>query len=221
MEQLVVVWNDYVKLKEEAVKRTKKSKSYISSAVSVTDGDTKPHIFDEDYNKLVTRAEAAIKRIAGIESVYYERFKSEITDRIGSNYHILEDAMGVFDALYEDLKAGYLSNLQEILHADLFSSFLEQAEYLLSEGFKDAAAVIAGSTLEQHIRNLCKKNNIELRKQKNEDVIYRKVSELKDELAKNKIIPSNDINLITSWIQIRNKSAHGEYDYYNQADVKL
>ena len=37
------------------------------------------------------------------------------------------------------------------------------AEYLLHEGYKDSAAVIAGSTLESHLRALCNKNGIDIK----------------------------------------------------------
>ncbi len=36
------------------------------------------------------------------------------------------------------------------------------AEYLLKEGYKDPAAVITGSTLEEHLRKLCIKNGIDI-----------------------------------------------------------
>ncbi len=34
------------------------------------------------------------------------------------------------------------------------------AEHLLDEGYKDAATVIAGSSLEPHLRQLCQKSGI-------------------------------------------------------------
>jgi hypothetical protein len=61
---------------------------------------------------------------------------------------------GVLRALRADYEAGRLQSFQELVHADLFSDFLEMAEYFLQEGYKDPAAVIAGGVLEQHLRKL-------------------------------------------------------------------
>lgn len=56
---------------------------------------------------------------------------------------------------------GYMQAFEELVHANFFSDFLEQAEYLLESHFKDAAAVIAGGVLEEHLRKLCDKNGLQ------------------------------------------------------------
>src|SRR3954471_17296758 len=67
---------------------------------------------------------------------------------------------GILSALRADYDAGRLQSFEELIHADLFSDFLEMAEYFLDEGYKDPAAVIAGSVLEEHLRKLCGKHGI-------------------------------------------------------------
>ena len=47
---------------------------------------------------------------------------------------------GVLDGLYQDLKAGYLKSFSELIHAEIFSDYIEMAEYLLEEGYKDRLA---------------------------------------------------------------------------------
>lgn len=53
--------------------------------------------------------------------------------------------MGVVQALLDDLKNNYVQSLVERVHADTFSNFLDMAQHLSEAGYKDAAAVIAGS----------------------------------------------------------------------------
>lgn len=53
-----------------------------------------------------------------------------------------------------DYAAGYLRTVEELVHADLCADFLEMADELLAKGFKDAAAVITGSVLEELLRKL-------------------------------------------------------------------
>ncbi len=47
-----------------------------------------------------------------------------------------------------DLENGLLDDIQKLLQADIFANFLEMSEHLLKEGYKDPAAVIIGSVLE-------------------------------------------------------------------------
>jgi len=60
-------------------------------------------------------------------------------------------------ALRADYVAGNLQSVIEIVHADAFADFLDMADYLLQRGYKDAAAVLAGSVLEEHLRKLAKR----------------------------------------------------------------
>ena len=52
------------------------------------------------------------------------------------------------------------------MHAELFADFLEMADYLLSEGYKDPAAVLGGSMLEEHLRQLRQSMDIRNRRRK-------------------------------------------------------
>src|SRR6478736_6739363 len=74
--------------------------------------------------------------------------------------HAVEAGIGVLRAAAEDFKNGYVWKLKERVHADIFDDYLEMADSLLSDGYEDAAAVIAGSTLESHLRALSTKNNL-------------------------------------------------------------
>jgi hypothetical protein len=67
---------------------------------------------------------------------------------------------GMLRALRDDYANGYLQTVQELIHANMFSNLLDMAAYLNEQGFKDAAAVITGGVLEQHLRELCAKNAI-------------------------------------------------------------
>ncbi len=67
---------------------------------------------------------------------------------------------GVVASLQADVAAGYLDSLSDLLHGEVFADFLEMASHLSDEGYKDAAAVIAGGTLESHLRQLCQKAGV-------------------------------------------------------------
>lgn len=104
--------------------------------------------------------------------------------------------------------------------AEVFTDYIEMAEYLLEEEYKDAAAVIAGSTLEEHLRQLCKKNGIPVVRQKDGKDVPMKADQVNADLAKAGVYTMLDQKLVTAWLDLRNKAAHGEYNGYNADQVK-
>ena len=91
------------------------------------------------------------------------------------------------------------------------------ADHLLSEEYKDAGAVITGSTLEEHLRQLCVKNGIAT------DTAGRpkKADTLNAELAAQSVYSKLDQKSITAWLDLRNKAAHGKYGEYSKEQVAL
>lgn len=109
--------------------------------------------------EFITGSRAAIARIAGNNSAYMTEFEAARATKLWIGSHAIRIA-GIIRQLKQDLDDGYLSTTRELLHAETFADFLEMAAHLLSEGYKDAAAVIAGSSLEVHLRNLAAKHSL-------------------------------------------------------------
>jgi hypothetical protein len=115
-------------------------------------------------------------------------------------------------AEYED---GYLSRVEELVRADVFSDFLEMAEELLDKGYKDAAAVIAGSVLEERLRELSTAFGVDT------EVNGRpvKADKLNADLAKAGAYNKLQQKVVTALIDLRNNAAHGNYDEYTSEQV--
>ncbi len=153
----------------------------------------------------------------GKSSVYYDQALSASQNENDHAYVRLLSIVGVVESLSLDIKAGYLGTLEELIHGDIFSDFLEMADYLTITGYKDAAAVIAGSTLEAHLRQLSDKGGIETQqngKPKPADLIN-------SELAKAQLYSSMDQKNVTAWLGLRNNAAHGNYQEYDKQQVNL
>ena len=108
---------------------------------------------------LRTRCMAAIVRASGPSSTYSVS-AAESRKRKANDYYSLRREVGIASALLSDIRNGYLISFEELLHGDVFGDYLEMASHLLKSGYKDAAAVLAGGTLEVHIRKMCDKHNI-------------------------------------------------------------
>lgn len=128
---------------------------------------------------------------------------------------------GVADGLLHDIKSGALDDITELIHADVFGDLLEMSEHLLAEGYKDAAAVIAGGSLEAHLRAICVKNGIATERQTTEGVKPKKADALNGELYASKRITGLEHKSVTSWLDLRNKAAHGRYSEYGKEQVEL
>lgn len=166
--------------------------------------------------QMQTRCLAAIERAAGHQSAYWSQANRILEFVTYSETH-LENLVGVAESLLHNIRAGYLKTLQELVHGDVFGDFLEMAQYLLDSGYKDAAAVIAGSTLEAHLKQLCKKHGVAT------DVAGKpkKADTINSELAKVPAYSPLDQKSVTAWLGLRNNAAHGDYGLYDKGQVGL
>lgn len=167
----------------------------------------------------LTRARAAIHRIAE-RSVYVQQCEEIIQDKTFYGYKAMQ-LVGVLESIRADIDAGYLSTIAELIHGELFGDFLEMSQHLLDEGYKDAAAVIAGSSLEAHLRQLCHKNGIDTETTSPAGTSPKKADRLNSDLAKADIYSKLDQKNVTAWLDLRNKAAHGNYDQYELGQVAL
>ena len=167
-----------------------------------------------EQQALVTRMIAAVHRIAGPRSAYAQEIDRILNNLPRIHEHITSIA-GIAGALLTDLKSGYIQSLIEIIHGSVFGDFLEMAQHLQDSGYKDAAAVIAGSTLESHLRELCSKAGLSTEHAKTDGSITpKKADAMNAELASQNIYSKLDQKNVMAWLDLRNKAAHGKYRDY-------
>ncbi len=172
---------------------------------------------DNDLEELITRIQFAVFNIAGNHSVFGQQLIAILNDH-RSMLDKITHSMGVIQALHNDLSLGYLSSHSEIIRGDLFSDYLDMAEHLLEEGYKDAAAVMAGGTLETHLKKISEKNEIEIFNQNQQPKI---VSKLVDELKRREVFNKSIYKQVIAWLDIRNNAAHAKYDQYSTEQIDL
>lgn len=175
---------------------------------------------EAEVGRFVSRAEAAIHRVAGRPSPYADQ--SERVFKTGGYAGLLGRSLaGILQSLRTDLAAGYVRSHRELVHAEVFADFLEMAQHLLKEGYKDAAAVIAGSSLEAHLRQLCQKSGITVEITSGASTTQKKADRLNSDLAGAGTYAKLDQKNVTAWLDLRNKAAHGKYAEYETAQVNL
>lgn len=158
-----------------------------------------------------------IERVYKSSHPLYKEFDTNTDDYYPSN---AENGIAILKAIKSEIEGGWLFTMKSLITAEIFSDFLEMTGHLLEQGYKDPAAVMAGSVLEENLRQLCLKNDIPIELEKDGNLIPKKADRLNADLAKNEIYSKLDQKMITTWLDLRNKAAHGQYDQYNLDQVK-
>jgi hypothetical protein len=159
-----------------------------------------------------------LRNTFGENHPFYKEFNLHAKD---STPYDTEEGRGILKAAKQEIDGGWLFTVKDIVSAEIFSDFLEMAEYLLKEKYKDPAAVMIGSVLEEHIRQLCSKNGISTEIIKDGKAIPKKAELMNSELATAEIYNKLDQKSVTSWLDLRNKAAHGKYSDYTIEQVEL
>ncbi len=134
-----------------------------------------------------------------------------------TNATCLKYLPGILAALRSDVDGGFLQSVTELIHAGVFSDFLQMADYLLDEGYKEAAAVLVGGVLEEQLRKLASRNGLPI-------VVGSrpsKADQLNADLARANVYSMLYQKNITAWLDLRNKAAHGKHTEYPKEQVVL
>lgn len=124
----------------------------------------------------------------------------------------VEKMKGALLAIKSDLEGGYLENIRGKIRTEIEADFLGQAQYLLEDNLKDAAAMIIGAVLEDTLRQLCQNNGVP---------IGNGIEKMNAPLKSAGIYGLPQQQQITAWASIRNKADHGRFSDYSLEEVRL
>jgi hypothetical protein len=168
------------------------------------------------YLPLIHRLLAAIERLT-VPTSTYARAADRVRDSRANIRTRLVELAAIAKALREDIQAGWLASVVELAHADTYNDYLERAEGLLGQGYKDAAAVIAGTSLEVHLKSLAVKHGVDLQLPTGNP---KKANTLAADLKHAGVYNAVEHQQILAWQTLRNAAAHGQYGDYDDTGVK-
>jgi hypothetical protein len=122
--------------------------------------------------------------------------------------------IGILESLRNDWDAGLLVSRELLITADAFEGLLEQAEYLLSEGYENAAAVLVGGVLEAALRKICDVHGVPYDPRATMEPLNVALAGHAPPVY-NKLVQKQ----ITAWADLRNNAAHGRYSEYTKKQV--
>ncbi len=174
-----------------------------------------------DAERLGAMARSAVYRAGGSHGTYADQVADIVSDTRFYGGQIASRLCGVAASLKADIEAGYLDTFGELVHGEVFGDYLGMASHLVDESYKDAAAVIAGSTLEAHLRQLCAKAGVPTEHSTKDGPRPNKADTMNADLVKAGVYEKGDQKNVTAWLDLRNHAAHGEYKKYEPGQVGL
>ncbi len=159
-----------------------------------------------------------IDRVYKKNHPHYTEFDSSTNGFYVEN---VDSGIAILNSIKDEIEGGWLISMKGLVTAEIFSDFIEMAEYLLSENYKDPAAVMIGSVLEEHLRQVCIKLGLEIEEDKHGKMTPKKADLLNADLAKAEAYSKLDQKAITAWLDLRNKAAHGKYSEYTKEQVVI
>ncbi len=170
---------------------------------------------------VASRSGQLIRRLYGSDS-HFESSLQQIlsTDQFSvmhSNYyrHVSELA-GILKGVQHEIKSGLLTEIRRLLQAEIFADFLEMAEHLLNEGYKDASAVLLGGVLEDSLRKLADSLKVATVSSAGNPLTIDPLNvALMKAGAYNALVQKQ----VTTWANLRNDAAHGQFSKYDAEQV--
>lgn len=176
----------------------------------------------QELLSITARGGQLITRLYGADSHYFQLFQSVTKIPIFNSMHSnhcrhVSDVVGILKAVEHDVKSGMLTNFRSLIQAEVFADFLEMAEHLLGEGYKDAAAVLLGAVLEDSLRKIADTNGVDVLGPNGKPLT---LDSLNVSLSKKGVYGPLVQKQITSWANLRNDAAHGHFSKYDSAQVQ-
>ena len=176
----------------------------------------------QELMSITARGGQLITRLYSSDSHYFQMFTSVMQVRSfnvmhSRYYRHVADVVGIFKAVEHDIKSGMLSNFRSLIQAEIFADFLDMAEHLHRENYKDAAAVLLGAVLEDSLRKIADANGVDILNSKGMPLT---LDPLNISLAKKGVYNALVQKQITSWANLRNDAAHGHFDRYDSDQVQ-
>jgi Domain of unknown function (DUF4145) len=186
---------------EEAVSKVKVVKSH----------DWMDYVESETWQKWSTNVLNLLNTAFSSNSVHSQNFK-KIYDAFKAHPSNFEAARGVFLAAKEDYEGGYVFSLERAISGEIFGDFVALAKQSLSEGYKDAAAVLACAALEDALKRYARTQeglNVD-------DAVMQKVVAA---LKSKGLVSGAQKTLLDTMPKIRDYAMHANWDKIKAEDV--
>ncbi len=201
---------------EKLIERVSQLLSKGQSVAGTRYNDSSEHVFAPDevnstpFHAWKNNSQNCVLMVCGENSPYYKNFIEGVKIARPSD---VDRGIGILTALKEDLELGYLTKVRDLVSAEIFTDFIEMAQHLLDNNYKDPSASLIGAVLENGLRQIAQKNTVEV---KSGDDIGSLNTKLADKEVYSRLLQKQ----IQAWKAIRDSADHGKFEDYKTEDVK-
>lgn len=156
---------------------------------------------------IASSALACIERNAPQQS-YVEQARTLAAGDTRLTQGTLDALLGILAGVRRDIEAGYGRALESRARDEVFSDFLDAAEYIVKTNAA-AGIVLAVSVLEEHVRKLAEAKHIATVKANGNHASFE---DLTAGLLAAEVLNRNEKKLATGWYGQRTDAAHGRFE---------
>ena len=170
-----------------------------------------PTLARQEYANWRSQSLAFLTDLLGPDHVYTNDFREKTKDSAYTTS--AESGRGILRAVLEDIEQGFIETVRQLIAAELFSDFFEQAEHLLENGYKAPSASLAGAVLENGLRSIANRNEIPVKERDDLSALNHKLA---DKETYNRLVQKK----VQVWTDVRNHADHGRFDEFSEDDVR-
>lgn len=148
-----------------------------------------------------------LKTVFGVDHPHYKEFDHIV--RSASPGHT-EAGAGILQTVREEIKGGWVANLKSLVSAEIFGDFIVLAKETMDDS-TEVSAVLACAALEDALKRLALREKL--------DIEGRDMSKVIGALKKNGIITGAQASVVSSYVKLRNKAFHAEWDKIQKPEV--
>lgn len=168
----------------------------------------------DEYAEFNARCLGLVDRVSGRHDAYYLQVMRELERHPMTSEDLTTTLHGIVQSLKRDIEASGLTSFREYEHAVLYELLLAEAEQLLDEGRKDAAAVLVGGVVVVHLWQLASKHEVAAPADEGSDEAHSP-DWLNDALAQS-VYSRAEHQRVASWLTMWQRAAQlarGAYDH--------
>ncbi len=148
-----------------------------------------------------------LERIFGTSQTYYKEFIEHVRNNWPSHTEV---GINILQAAKAEIEGGWLFTVEGQVSAEIFADFIALAKEALDDN-KDVAAVLACAALEDALKRVAIKENL--------DVDDKDMSEVINALKAKGVIKGAQVPIVQSYVKLRNKAFHAEWDKFDKESV--
>ncbi len=186
-------------------------------ATEAGDGQAKPMVNEQKFHDFRISALSFLSRVFGELSPYYQSFRTEVTHNTSSR---TRRGVAMLTAARRELQGDWLTTAGGAISREILLDMLHLATQQIEQDRPWAAAVIAGATLEKHLRCLCLAGGISLDNDIQGKAVPKKGLQLTGEAYKKKLYDRQDNKAVIAWLELCDSAAGGARDAIDGDQVK-